>query len=94
MTKDNACSPFYHPMEKVYFTSNMPGGEGGMDIWVAEKRGNTWVKPINLGPLVNTAGDEAFPSMRHADTLFFSSNGHVGMGGLDVVYATSSNGSG
>lgn len=88
---------YAHPVlspdgESLYFTSNMPGGEGGMDIWVAEKRGNTWVKPINLGPLVNTAGDEAFPSMRHADTLFFSSNGHVGMGGLDVVYATSSNG--
>lgn len=84
---------YAHPVlspdgEKLFFTSDMPGGHGGMDIWVAKKKGNTWVDPQNLGTIINTRGDEAFPSMRHADTLFFSSNGHRGMGGLDIVYAT------
>lgn len=88
---------YAHPIlspdgESLYFTSDMPGGEGGMDLWVAEKKGNTWVKPLNLGSTVNTPGDEAFPSMRHADTLFFSSTGHMGLGGLDIVYATGSEG--
>lgn len=92
----NFCEDGYmyaHPVlspdgDKLYFTSDMPGGRGGMDIWVARKKGATWANPQNLGSPINTDGDEAFPTMRHIDTLYFSSNGHMGLGGLDVVYAT------
>ena len=76
----------------LYFTSDMPGGFGGMDIWKSEKINGTWKSPENLGGVVNTTSDEAFPTMRHLDTLYFSSNGHLGFGGLDIVYAYRSNG--
>ncbi|MDA9835882.1 OmpA family protein [Flavobacteriales bacterium] len=76
----------------LYFTSDMLGGFGGMDIWKSEKINGTWKSPENLGGVVNTTSDEAFPTMRHNDTLYFSSNGHLGLGGLDIVYATRSNG--
>lgn len=72
----------------LYFTSNMPGGKGGMDIWKVVRDGTGWSAPENLGGVVNTTRDEAFPTMRHNDTLYFSSNGHLGLGGLDIVYAT------
>ncbi len=75
--------------QTLYFASNMPGGLGGRDIWMAkyEKKSRSWGKPINLGPQVNTAGDELFPTLRNDSTLYFSSNGHVGMGGLDLFEA-------
>ena len=76
----------------LYFTSDMPGGFGGMDIWKSEKINGMWKSPENLGGVVNTTSDEAFPTMRHLDTLYFSSNGHLGFGGLDIVYAHRSNG--
>lgn len=84
---------FAHPAlspdgSTLYFTSDMPGGFGGMDIWKSENRNGKWLSPENLGGIVNTFGDEAFPTMRHNDTLYFSSNGHLGLGGLDIVYAT------
>jgi len=83
---------FAHPAlspdgNTLYFTSDMPGGEGGMDIWSSTKLAGAWASPVNLGAVVNTNGDEAFPTMRHTDTLYFSSNGHKGLGGLDIVYA-------
>lgn len=71
----------------LYFSSDMPGGFGGKDIWMVKyvKRGKTWGDPINLGPTVNTAMDEMYPSIApDGQTLYFSSNGHVGMGGLDM----------
>lgn len=75
--------------QTLYFASNMPGGLGGRDIWMAsyEKKSRSWGKPVNLGPQVNTAGDELFPTLRNDSTLYFSSNGHVGMGGLDMFEA-------
>lgn len=84
---------FAHPSlspdgQTLYFTSDMPGGVGGMDIWKVEREGAGWGVPENLGGIVNTTRDEAFPTMRHNDTLYFSSNGHLGLGGLDIVYAT------
>ncbi|MGY8916703.1 MAG: OmpA family protein [Flavobacteriales bacterium] len=72
----------------LFFTSNMPGGYGGMDIWSSKRHSTKWGNPINLGPIVNTSRDEAFATMRHSDTLYFSSNGHSGLGGLDIIYAT------
>lgn len=71
----------------LYFTSNMPGGYGGKDLYMSRKSGITWTKPVNLGPEINTAGDEMFPSMRNDGILFFSSNGLPGFGGLDIYSA-------
>ncbi len=69
---------------KLYFTSNMPGGFGGMDLYFAEKIGNGWSNPINLGKDINTKGNELFPFMHSSGNLFFSSNGYQGAGGLDL----------
>ena len=63
----------------------MPGGMGGTDIYKATILNDTALgKPVNLGFPINTEGDEMFPYLQHNGTLFFSSNGHVGFGGLDV----------
>ncbi len=71
----------------LFFVSDMPGGYGGKDIWVCTKSGDSWDKPVNLGPGVNTQGDEMFPYIRKDGLLFFSSNGLPGFGGLDVFSA-------
>lgn len=71
--------------KELYFSSNRPGGVGGMDIWKIkiDENGNTIGDPVNLGKPVNTAADEVTP-FYHKSTLFFSSDGHKGMGGLDI----------
>ncbi len=71
----------------LYFVSDMPGGQGGKDIWKAEKSGGTFENPQNMGPEINTPGDEVFPFMRDNGELYFSSNHHMGMGGLDIFVA-------
>jgi peptidoglycan-associated lipoprotein len=72
----------------MYFVSNRTGGYGGKDIWITKKiKGESWDKPVNAGPEINTAGDEMFPYVRENGTLYFSSNAHVGMGGLDIFMA-------
>ncbi len=68
----------------IYFSSNMPGGYGGMDIYRSDKVNGTWSKPVNLGRSVNTASNEVFPYIHSAGILFFSSDGHGGFGGLDL----------
>ncbi len=70
--------------QRLYFSSDMPGGMGGTDIWMVEKRGITWSKPINLGPEVNTPKNEVYPFIHNSGNLFFSSNGFNGAGGLDI----------
>ncbi|MEM1121894.1 MAG: OmpA family protein [Bacteroidota bacterium] len=70
--------------QRLYFSSDRPGGFGGMDIYVSQKLGTKWSDPINLGPTVNTAGNEIFPFISQKDKLFFASNGHKGIGGLDI----------
>lgn len=85
-------SAYAHPAvspdgQWLYFVSNMPGGIGGYDIWRAELSGNSIVAIENLGEPVNTAGDEMFPTFRPNGDLYFSSNGHPGMGGLDIFIA-------
>lgn len=72
----------------LYFVSDMPGGEGGLDIWRAPISATGVGAVENLGPDVNTPGDEMFPSFRPNGALYFSSNGHPGMGGLDIFRAT------
>ncbi len=73
--------------EIIYFSADLPSGYGGKDIWMArrDKKGGKYIK-TNLGPLVNTPGDELFPFIRNDSILYFSSNGHPGMGGLDIYY--------
>ena len=69
----------------LYFVSNMPGGFGGADIYKVEiNEDGTYGKPENLGEKVNTEGQEMFPWMNNEGVLFFSSDGHLGLGGLDV----------
>ncbi len=91
LSKDSTIT-FAHPTlspdgKYLYFVSDLPGGYGGKDIWRSEKNGNTYGAPVNLGPTINTAGDEMFPYMRPDSTLYFSSNGHPGFGGLDIYRA-------
>ncbi len=74
--------------QELYFASDMQGGEGGMDIYFCEKGNDGWGKPHNLGPEVNTSADEVFPYIRKDGTLYFSSDGHSGFGGLDIFSAT------
>lgn len=73
---------------KLYFVSDRPGGYGGKDIWVAtENGGGAFGEPENLGPEINTPGDEMFPTIRDNGELYFSSNYHPGLGGLDIFKA-------
>jgi outer membrane protein OmpA-like peptidoglycan-associated protein/tetratricopeptide (TPR) repeat protein len=71
----------------LFFCSDMPGGFGGKDIYMTQKVLGAWGPPVNLGPDVNTNGDEMFPCIRKDGTLFFSSNGLPGFGGLDIFTA-------
>jgi peptidoglycan-associated lipoprotein len=71
----------------LYFVSDLKGGFGGKDIWRCELGQNTVGAPENLGPLVNTPGDEVFPTLRTDSTLYFSSDGQPGFGGLDLFVA-------
>ncbi len=69
----------------LYFASDKPGGYGGVDIYVSTREvGGQWGTPINLGPKINTSGDEMFPFIAEDGTLYFASNGHMGLGGLDI----------
>lgn len=69
----------------LYFISDMPGGYGETDIYYCEKLSNgKWSKPQNAGPEINTEGKEVFPYIDDKGTLYFSSTGHAGMGGLDI----------
>ena len=69
----------------LYFASDMEGGKGGMDIYSCTKGADgIWGAPQNLGDKVNTAGTEGFPFIAANDLLYFSSNGHDGLGGLDI----------
>ena len=91
ITKDTLSS-YAHPSispdgEWLYFVSDMPGGMGGLDIWRVRMNENGMGGVENLGAPINTAGDEMFPTFRPNGDLYFSSNGHPGMGGLDIFIA-------
>ncbi len=74
----------------IIFTANLPGGSGGMDLWYAtrKKHSDDFKNPKNLGPLVNTPSNEIFPFLRNDTTLYFASEGHPGLGGLDIFKST------
>lgn len=83
----NYVHPFISPDElTLYFSSNKSGGYGGYDIYKATraKKNEKFSSIVNLGANVNTAGQEVFPTMRGDSMLYFSSDGHIGMGGLDI----------
>ena len=73
--------------ERLFFVSDAPGGFGGKDIWVAEKTDEGWSVPENMGADINTAGNEMFPFYRNDSTFYFASDGHAGLGGLDIFKA-------
>lgn len=72
----------------LYYVSDAVGGYGGKDIFRSRLIGTDFGPMENLGPLINTPGDELFPYVRDSVTLYFASNGHPGMGGLDIFKAT------
>jgi peptidoglycan-associated lipoprotein len=73
----------------IYFSSDRPGGFGGKDIWVAWRDSPTkpFGRPYNVGPVVNTPGNEMFPFLRSDTLLYFASDGHPGLGGMDIFYS-------
>ena len=70
----------------LIFSSDMPGGSGGVDLYFSKRATikDQWGKPVNMGKLINTEGDEMFPSLYQDSVLFFASTGHPGLGGLDI----------
>ena len=91
LTRDTL-STFAHPAvspdgQWLYFTSNMPGGMGGYDIWRVRLTTSGVGGVENLGAPINTPGNEMFPTFRPNGDLYFSSDGHEGMGGLDIYIA-------
>ena len=89
----DSISTFGHPCispdgKFLYFASDMPGGQGGKDIWMMKKvKRDEWSTPINLGDQINTPGDELYPFIHPNGDLYFASNGHIGMGGMDIFKA-------
>lgn len=88
-----ACATLPDDGKTIYFVSERFGGEGGSDIWMAQKDGNAWGKPVNLGKKINTPEQETTvyvtPDNKY---LFFSSKGHAGMGGYDIYVCANQNG--
>lgn len=72
--------------QQLFFASNRPGGYGGMDLYVSAREDGRWGIPLNLGPVVNTEGNEIFPFVDANRRLYFASNSHIGLGGLDIFY--------
>lgn len=79
--------PALSPDENLlFFASDMPGGFGGTDIYVSRLDGGSWSAPINLGKTVNSKGNEMFPFVDDKGNLYFSSDGHAGLGDLDIFF--------
>ncbi|MCG8580464.1 MAG: OmpA family protein [Bacteroidales bacterium] len=83
LTRDN---------KRLYFASDREGGQGGSDIWYVTRTENGWSEPLNAGTDINTEGEEMFPFIDAENKLYFASNGHLGLGGLDLFIASESNG--
>jgi outer membrane protein OmpA-like peptidoglycan-associated protein len=69
---------------KLYFASDRPDGYGGSDIYYCQWKNGIWGEPVNLGPQINTKGNESYPFINEEGELFFSSDGHPGLGGKDI----------
>jgi len=70
--------------ERIYFASDMPGGFGGADLWYCDRSEEGWYPPVNLGPGINTKGNESYPFENEAGVLYFASDGLKGLGKKDV----------
>jgi outer membrane protein OmpA-like peptidoglycan-associated protein len=83
---------FFNNGQSIIFSSDFPGGYGGMDLYVCHWNATTkkWSDPVNVGPYVNTEGDEIYPFVK-GNRLYFSSNGQKGFGGYDLYHVTFSN---
>jgi len=87
------CTPALTPDgERIYFSSDMPGGYGGMDLYYCDRRNNEWDQPVNLGPVINTPKNESFPFAYKYGKLYFASDGLKGFGGKDLFYTQEING--
>jgi len=90
----NTGQPSISPDGKyLYFASDMPGGQGGSDIYFSEWTDGNWSTPVNLGPGINSAGTDNYPCIHSSGKLYFASNRPGGMGGLDVYYSDFMDGS-
>lgn len=89
----NYCTPSLSPdASRIYFSSDMPGGYGGMDLYYSNFVNGDWDKPVNLGPVINTLMNESFPFAASFGVLYFASDGHNGLGGKDIYYTRELNG--
>ncbi|MCB2197621.1 MAG: PKD domain-containing protein [Bacteroidetes bacterium] len=94
---NNKAYNFAHPSlsedeQFLYFVSDMEGGYGGTDIYVCELENGNWGPPQNLGPSINTSGNEFFPFIHSSGRLYFSSDEHESIGRLDIFYSEKVNG--
>jgi len=87
----DSTAPIGHPSVNadetiLFFSADLPGGQGGKDIWMAKRKSKNeeFSHPVNVGEEINTTGDELFPFIRNDSMLYFASNGHPGVGGLDI----------
>lgn len=89
----NICHPaLSNDGTKLFFSADIPGGFGGMDLYVSYMENGRWGPPANLGPVINTEGNDVFPYVGVDDMVYFSSDGHAGLGGLDVFSSKMTNG--
>ena len=72
--------------DRIFFSSDIPGGFGGMDLYYCDRLNNDWDQPVNLGPVINTPKNESFPFVCQYGKLYFASDGHKGFGGKDLFY--------
>jgi hypothetical protein len=77
---------------RIYFASDMPGGSGSMDLYYCDRKEGQWSSPVNLGPAVNTAGNDLFPFAAAHGRLYFASDGRQGLGGKDLYYTVQAEG--
>ena len=73
--------------KRLFFASDRPGGFGGSDLYYCQWQGDYWNEPVNLGPVINTAGNESYPFVTSSGDLFFSSDGRHGFGGKDIFFS-------
>ena len=89
----NITTPYISPDGKrLFFASDNPDGHGGSDLYYCEWTGDFWDDPVNLGPEINTGGNESYPFVDREGALYFSSDGHSGLGGKDIYYSKQSGG--
>ena len=84
----NVTTPWISPDGKrLFFASDKPGGYGGSDLYYCPWKNDYWDEPVNMGPVINTKGNESYPFMNASGEFFFSSDGHPGIGGKDIFFS-------